>query len=255
MEELLKTVGFSSAIVIVLIGFVIFVGKRFIISKVSKGVEHSFNQKLETLKADLMYKSSTQLAAHGAGISAQAHGAKRRIEALEKLWQSALRIASNTPFGELSFLTSSEALEILNKNTDISDERVAGAAFLDDHDDDIEQLRPFLSQEIWRLYSFLKSFTGRLAYLYAKWGNGNEEALWHKDKAILNMLKQVLSTDEIHNVIPEGPFKSPYGAQRLLLEKILSEANLVVSGERFGKEALMQSIKITDAALALKSRA
>lgn len=237
MIEIFKTAGISTTIVIPLTGFIFFLFRKWIITKITKSVEHSFSEKLEILKSELSAQSAQQLAMYSAGASAQAAGAERRIAAIEKIWAyvQQIREAAN-PFAELSYLTEEEYFTSPRIKSDNSSDMEIMAKYSEDTQNADKQLRPFLTPRLWRLYYIYSIFCGRLVYLEAQVLNKDLVKVWFHDKATINLIKEALSQEEIDKAL-SGTFKSPEIIKDLLENKILAETHFLVNGRRFSEEA------------------
>ncbi len=236
----------STSISVILVGLFVLSLRKFLISFVSKGAEHSFNTRIERLKSDLSYNSALHLASHGAGVSAQSHGAKKRIEGIDRLWKSALEIVSlSTPFAALSFMTPAEFIENRKVDASIFPFKVL-TEFNEKIDESVIEYRPFLSLEIWKHYSILSAFSARVAFQEAEFLSGRTKELWFENEHTLDLLSSSFTRDELQFLVLKQTFKAPHTVQQAIMEKILSESHSLISGERFSHEAFEQSRKLRD---------
>jgi hypothetical protein len=106
--------------------------------------------------------------------------------------------------------------------------------------EDIEEFRPYVGEYMWAL-----CFSYRAILLRILVFNDANQLEWYKDHGIRQIIRSVLTADELSlfDQIQAGKFAFIF--QRLET-KILSAAQKVISGEDFGAEAMEQAAKIQE---------
>ncbi|MCL4315579.1 MAG: hypothetical protein M1527_01705 [Gammaproteobacteria bacterium] len=155
-----------------MLAFALWLGRKLIVTRLAKSVEHEFNTKLEAvraefrekdelLKADLRLKESEIAALRGGAMTAMASRQmavdKRRLEAVDQLWSAVTALASAKGISAFMAVMKFEAVAeeaarnaefrkmftIMGGAIDITKVDVTGAA----------KARPFVSAMAWALYS------------------------------------------------------------------------------------------------------
>lgn len=243
MQNIIPTATAATLITSLLIGLALFVGRNALRTWSTKGVEHSFEKKLEAFKANISARTSRELAAHNAAASVQLLGAQKRLDAIDQLWRSVLRIKNrrHPPFAPLSFLLEDEYFEsAADFRKDISYDSELAAFHKEYEEDGVEMLRPFLSPVLWQYYFIYRAFYGRLIYLDHKFLRGERDAFWARDNGIQQILTHAISKEAFAEVI-KGPFQDPTQILNLLEYEILKEAWKLINGQAFGEESFKQA--------------
>ncbi len=186
--------------------------------------------KIETRFADA---TSLENAAHVAMLP-------RRVDAAEKLWRSAGRTADGvlTPMGFFDVMTEaeypdarerSEAKFPKAKNLDEGLHHVAvllGA-------ERVDELRPFVSEELWQHFSAQRSFFARV-YLRALLPE-SRLIPWYNDR---------LATGILEAAFPGKPRAGLYGTRAAFDVALLSEIRRLIDGELASTRALERATAI-----------
>jgi hypothetical protein len=252
-------------------GFLVFLTWFFrngIFEWFKKGIEHDFEKKLETHKANLksdhdhsleMFRArldqdraiqAVATASFNAGHSA-AH--ERRLKAIDKLWQAFILVKKETG-GVLTIvdiLTDSEFLEIPHDSRinfitkDLSDDEIVKMTVK--LNEGIELVRPFVGESLWALFYAYRALRMRLIYLIFIGVKENKMKDWKNDNGILQLLKYVLTDKEMET------FKSKsFGAMSFFSEtiesRIIEFSQKIISGETSAQVGLDQAKKIMAAA-------
>jgi hypothetical protein len=194
-----------------LFGYALYLGRHLIITRLTKSVEHEFNQKLESvrsqmrdseerLKAELRTKETEISALRSGALTALAsrHVAidKRRLEAVDQLWQSVIALGtargiaalmSTVSFEKAAPLTerdpkAREVFEMMGTGFDFKNIDLTGAS----------KARPFLSPMVWATFSALQAVVMHsvMQWHILKGGLGNKDFI--SNDAISNLIKAAL---------------------------------------------------------------
>lgn len=251
MLEVLESTGITALLVASLFGGLGWVFRNWIFTKITGSVEHDFSKKLEEFKVDLTAQTSRELAAHGAGVSAQIIGAEKRIEAIDKLWQIVCKIRNRKykPFSLLCYLTEDEYLERIaseENGPQLRNGDIETSHYFDLINElNPEALRPFITPRMWQLFFIYRAFNGRLIFLEEKCAEGESEYFWTRDNGVTQILGHVLTEEQFKKIL-DGPFKDPTRINDALEGAILADAHAVINGEEFGKESLRLSKSLQD---------
>jgi HEPN domain-containing protein len=246
----------------------LFIGRHWLIARVSKGVQHHFDREIEQLRTELRkseeeYKSD--LRGKEAEITAlrntvlagsagrQALLDKRRFEAVEKIWSAV------NDFNAFKYLSATMALLKFNAVAKRSDEPKmqqflsligAGAP-------DIKQLknvgrdeRPFVSEIAWAYFNAYTSilYMNQARYMVLKTGLGADD----------DDPEKYFSTDNLRKILKAAlPHQSEFidkndaGAFHYLLDELeaclLSELQKMLEGKEVDQAAIKQAKEIMGA--------
>lgn len=244
-----------------LFAIALWLGRKLLITRLTKSVEHEFNEKLETLKAEFRRgeeRLRADIRAKEAEISSLRSGAmsalasrqvaidKRRLEAVDQLW------AATVSLGPARFISSLMAVikfdeaakqaehdprfrqlfELFGKGIDLNS--MGGA--------DAQRARPFVSPIAWATYTALLSITifAVMRWQILKNGIGKVEIF------DLNAINKLLKTALPHQTKYIDQY-GPTGYHYLLEElesKLLHELQQVLIGSDTDKANLEQAAEI-----------
>lgn len=144
-----------------LLAFALWLGRNLIATRLTASVEHEFNSKLESLRADLRAKETEIAALRGGAMSAlesrQIALDKRRLEAVDQLWSAVTALGPAKGISSFMVIMKFEAAaEEAAKNPNFRKIFEALGAGLDPAKMDFSQsakARPFVSPMAWALFS------------------------------------------------------------------------------------------------------
>lgn len=253
-----------------LLSLALFLAKNVITTRLKNSVEHEFNQKLEALRSDFrkseerlkaqLRERDTELSALRSGAlsalaSRQAALDKRRLEAVDQLWESfnalapARGIAAN-----LSVIKFASAADQAERDPQVREFfEMIGAGF-DPKKLDLSgsnKARPFLSPMVWAIFSAIKSIA---MYSVMRWqilksGLGNKDYADHK--TIKNLVVAALPT--YSDYLDEHGADSYYYVLEALDQRLLSEIQSMLAGVESDKASLEQAAEIVRQASALQA--
>ena len=108
-----------------------------------------------------------------------------------------------------------------------------------------EKLRPFLSEGLWSNFLYLKTFHGRLVYIYCIGSVERETKYWKNDRALLKLVEDSLSKDEIDTVMKTN-IGSASLYQNIIEQKILNEINKILTGHYTSNESLNKALELNE---------
>lgn len=254
----------------VVLGFVLWLGRGLITTRLTKSVQHEFDGKLESLRTELRNSEEVfraDLRAKEAEITVLRSGAmtsmasrqtavdKRRLEAIEQIWSGFVALG---PAKRIMIMLSGFNFDRVFAEVPHNKElrqvfKVAGAG-LDENSIDFGtplKARPFVSPMAWALYSAYQAIVMQaVAKLrLAELGVGN---------------KQLIDTEDTKKLVKAAlPYLDAYidengdSVYHLLLEilevNLLVEFRKMMSGEEDDKETVDRAAKIVEAANLVKS--
>jgi len=246
---------------VIIAGIAKWLGQRWA-ERLSLSWKNEYDRELEKLRANL---STTQelLRSTIASVSQSSLAAQeRRLKAVEELWMGILDIRKTvSPF--LFIVThffEPETIRGQGDNPEFSSlipEPSLGKLSdkVDNVSNSIERFRPFLGEKLWVLFTV---YTAVVVRIYGSLiretkfenlhsGYTGEESGLHgsRDKFMFNMLKEVLSNEEIEAIIKKPKFRIPAEVMNLLVQKILIETNYWISGSSLAEISLSEGMKLS----------
>ncbi|TAJ95786.1 MAG: hypothetical protein EPO31_01185 [Gammaproteobacteria bacterium] len=112
---------YPSVTTTIALGFLGWLCRSWIITRLRESVSHEFNSQLELLRADLRIKEAEIATLRASAMSAMSNRQiavdKRRLEAIEQLWSSIISLTKARGISRLmSFLKFEYAAEVAQKN-------------------------------------------------------------------------------------------------------------------------------------------
>ena len=112
--------------------------------------------------------------------------------------------------------------------------------YMSNSDYPVERVRPYVGEYLWSMFFAYRQIMGRITYLlYLSLEDANN-AEWHKDNSIRQILKAVLNENELVEFESIRLGRISWLEQRLE-SKILAVSQKIISGEELGAEALKQA--------------
>ncbi|MFZ6642111.1 hypothetical protein ACO0LL_20465 [Undibacterium sp. TC4M20W] len=235
--------------------------KDVISTRLKKSVEHEFNKKIETvrsqirdseerLKAEIRIKEVEIAALRSGALSALASRQialdKRRLEAVDQLWESVTALApARGLVGLLSTISfekaaneterdpkAREAIAMMGNTFDLSKLNSSGAS----------KARPFLTPMVWATYSALLAVVTHSAMLWfmLKSGHGNED--FTDNEAVFKLIKVALP--HYSNYIDEFGSSAYHYVLQALDGQLLLEIQIMLSGEEIDRASIDRAAEI-----------
>jgi hypothetical protein len=259
----LKYIVVSAASGVVASGLATFALREWISTRIKGSIQHSYDVKLETLRAQLKSEQdlaivhitttlAREAAFHAAAHTSFAEGQKatmeRKLSGVDRLWSCVVqfRAALPQPFWTImDVMTDDEYRAEKDKPSfqrltgDLSTEELL-EQFKTLLPDGIEEVRPYVGEYMWQLFYCYRALFVRIL-LMLKLRNVNPSHIeWHKDTGNRNLLTAVLTPQEL-NEFDNKNFGRASWLQSRLEAKILATSQKVISAEAFGAESLNQA--------------
>lgn len=253
-----------------LVTALIWLSKEWISVRLRTSIQHEYDQKLESLKAQLKAENDVALVElraaleRQAGLLATAHASfsegqkaamERKLQAVDALWKRIIHLRSNLPpiLGFIDVLTVDEYAGIKEDKTfrRLSDgwsmERASTLI-----DSEVEQVRPYVGEYTWAVFYSYQAVMLRIVFLLHLGRDDAAKLEWHKDGGTRQLIQAVLTTAELQE-FDATQFGKISWLQRRFESKVLVASRRLISGEEFGAEALEQARLIQQRAASLQS--
>ncbi len=237
-------------------GILVWVFKEWLSTRLRTSIQHEYDRKLESLKADLSREAAFHAAAHSSFAEGQKAAMERKLAAIDRLWQSLIRFRASLPpiLGFMDILTVDEYKGARNHPTFrqltgemSSDKIIAMSAH------GAEDVRPFVGEYIWSLFFSYRAILLRVALLVT-WGRDDAEKIeWFKDEATRQVIQAVLTPEEM-TAFDNLQFQKIFWLQRQLEGKILAAMHKIISGEDFVPKSIEQISVIQSRLAQLESK-
>lgn len=207
---------------------------------------------LEQLRADNARSEATRSVATASFVSSHLAAHERRLAGIDRLWNSVVRLRSNSA-GLVEILDATiepEYASILEK-PGVRDRLSrlsldALAPLLADVSHDVEQVRPFLSEYVYSLFSAYHTVTGRVEWLAIRDRDKGLMTPWYRDDSIRQILQAVLTSSEMEYF--DRLVVGKLSWMRYVMEtKMLAEVGTIISGEAASAATLDRTRRIAEA--------
>jgi len=229
--------------------------KTFFVEKIKSSIKNDYDTRLEKLKGEL----TTNNTILNSFLTSQNHGAQQfqseRIEAIKRFWVQYLKVkntlSSFTTWDEA--LTEEEFSSLYSKEwkgnhfVQESFEKIEWNLFLEISNslDEVEAIRPFLSEKLWFQFFFLKQFSGRVLYLYKTGVENKKIQHWKKDAALLEMVGENLTGEEFRHIqtIRMNSIKT---VQSFVEQKMLLDISDILTGNIGVEDSFKSALKLVE---------
>jgi hypothetical protein len=258
----------------VLAGILIWLSREWMSARLKSSIQHEYDQKLEAHKAKLKAESDVALielratlkreadlhaAAHASFSEGQKAAIERKLDAIDKIWGKVLQIRANIPSG-LRIVDNLNDGERIDKYKDPKIIEFAKQfskqkfdAIVDNEDDIIERVRPYVGEYIWAILVSYEVIILRLLLLWRQGLDAGARINWDNNSDTRQLLKTSLTDEELTEFDQLQSGRVSWMQQQLEL-KILTASIKVISGEEFAVEALAQAKLIQQRADQLKNK-
>lgn len=250
-EQVLSTLLSAS----VLAGIILWLLKNWITERLKNDIAHESNKELEKYKNQLSTEAKRELeelrtqvekerSIFSAATSARFFGQKaaheRKLNAIEKTWESILNTKSkiNPYIFPTDFLTPEEVSETL-KNPNSS---LAYKGFyqefpkLFNSGKDVEIERIYLEDNLWALFFFHRALLSRMAFVLGEISKGSIKVVWTKDKATQQLMESITNAQEL-NEFDNLNIGHLSWINQMVERKFLNACKGIISGEAVSQEA------------------
>lgn len=271
MNEIAITVLTSVVASGALAGVLVWLSKEWISVRLRTSIHHEYDQKLESLKAQLKAQSEVALvelraaierqatllaAAHASFAEGQKAGMERKLQAVDTLWSRLLRLRASLPpiLGVIDIMTVEEYKGMKSQPTFEALSRGWSVEKLTElMDSEVERVRPYVGEYIWAVFYSYQVVMLRIVFLLHAGRDDAAKLEWHKDSGTRQLIEAVMSAAEFKE-FDATMFGKVTWLQRRLESKILAAARKLVSGEEFGADALEQARLIQQKAAAISNQ-
>ena len=214
---------------------------------IEKRIEHQYNKKLESTKAELQASYSSVGTSVGFLSAVQPELRSKIIESVERIWRAVHSLEEH--YKEIIFLDTVYSPEEIQNRLNFNDsvispivsqyENLSTFAGMIERDealvDGIERLH--VSDQLWLIFSTIKVVYGRFGSLVHQSCNKRQYVDWRKDRNFILNLRNVLSENFITNAKSReiGGLHTIISQLELELRK---EGKRVMSGSQWFAEAL-----------------
>lgn len=266
LSEFLLTLISSAGASTALASVIIFLTRNWISERLRQSIKHEYDLKLthlnnelkaESEKNALLLRNSIEKEAEkvrlaNASISqTQSYSIERKLSATETLWEGVLATRKNIPvvMGFIDILTEDEYSSMKDhRNFQAMVGELSTPKITQMYEDNVgsrERVRPYVGEYTWALVSTYQAIILRTALLIQMSQEDSNKLNWHLDSGIRQLLNSALSKSEIEKFDATKIGKVNW-IQRKFEFKILNAMQVVISGEQFGEEALIQAQKMEE---------
>jgi hypothetical protein len=244
-----------------LLGAALWLGRELVSKRLTKAIEHEFNVKLETLRSEISASEArlnAELRVKETDIAALRSGAlsalssrqvaldKRRLEAVDQLWASAIALG---PARAIAGMISTFNFEVAAERAVKEPKLRAIASMIGNNFDPskldlsaAEKARPFLTPMVWAVYSAMRAVAmhGVMRWMVIKGGLGS--ANFVNDESVKELIKAVLP--HWSEYLDKHGASVYYNACEQLEARLLVELQIMLSGSVADQYSIEQSLEI-----------
>jgi hypothetical protein len=258
---LVKDIFFSSLSGLLASGLLTFALREVISNRIKSGIQHEYDRKLETHKAQLKSEqelailnittalareTALHVAAHAAFAEGQKATMERKLNGVDRLWGGVVKFRAGMP-PELPLIDVMTVDEYRATKDHPSFQKLATGLSEDNlktlSAGSIEDVRPYVGEYMWAVFSCYQTLLIRISVLFHLATIDPEKIEWYKDAGNRNLLKAVLIPAELAE-FDATTFGKISWLQKRLESKLLAAAQKVISGETLSKESLEQALVI-----------
>lgn len=209
--SVLASVGVSGAAVALLI----WLSKEWISTRLKSSIQHEYDQKLESLKAQLKAQNEVALvelqaaierhnsllaAAHSSFAEGQKAAIERKLQAIDTLWRQILQLRLRLPlllsFDDFMTVDQYKAMKgqpmLIALKQELSDKQNSKLV-----DPETERVRPYIGEYTWAVFNSYHAMMVWVVFLFSSGRADAEKLEWHKDPTTRQLIQTVLSTTEL----------------------------------------------------------
>ncbi len=256
MDLFYKIVVYLGGGTVIITGIVVYASK-IVAKKLSITWQHENNKHIELLKGEIAkYQSLTTnlLSTYSSGFQL---AQQNRINAIEKLWDNILIVKSQCSSIALIYgiLTEKEIETAYSDTSELANKTrrqffdkldiMEYAKNIRESQHQVEKLRLFIGDDLWRFFHLYVTFTGRAIHLLVIDKEKKKTTIWHKDKSLVDALKQFLTDPEIKYLL-SLKHNSFTICTDLLEQKVINGSNKILTGELAMENSLEQVKKLNE---------
>jgi hypothetical protein len=236
-------------------GLVYYLTKVYFTEKIKSSIKSEYDNKLENIRGDINRNHTilnTVLTSQNQTFQV---GQGERLTAVKTLWSNYLTIRNSlvvvnsiddvlleTEFNTL-YTNQWQGNGLVDKTLKtLSLDKLTELA---EAQEVIEAIRPFLNEQIWVNIIYLKTFSGRLIYLYYKGCHERNIKHWKSDTALLELVKDALTHNEF-KFISKTNMASIKVFQNFIEQKILTEIHNIITGQVAADNTYNRALQLTN---------
>ncbi|HTC00105.1 MAG TPA: hypothetical protein VK705_05435 [Ferruginibacter sp.] len=228
---------------------VVYLFKTYFTEKIKGSIKSDYDKQLEVLRGELSTSQSVMnnvLLSLNQGIKASQ---AEVIIAIKNFWKNYLILKNqlNPLIGTFDILFENEIKELYTQSSNGNSEKILSKINLKENLDTlqniqqvIEKYRPFLNDDIWFNYAFLRSFTGRIIRETIYGIEKEKIEYWKESAALHELLIKRLTKDEFQFVM-DRKWGSLRALQDIIEQKILLQLSNIISGKAAADNTLNQA--------------
>ncbi|MGD9584121.1 MAG: hypothetical protein AB7V26_10725 [Lysobacterales bacterium] len=253
-----------------LLAAALWLGRELISTRLTKGVQHEFDKKIELVRTELraseerfkaqLREKEAEIAALRSGalsVLASRHAAldKRRLEAVDQLWSAFNALApARAIAANMAFIKFESAASMAERDPNIRQifEMIGGGFDAKSLDlSEAAKARPFVNPMVWAVYSAIHAVTMHsvMRWQVLKGGLGTSDFTDHK--AIEKLV--VAALPRCSEYIEKNGASAYYYVLDALDSRLLDELQRMLSGAEIDKARLEQAAEIIRQAKALQA--
>jgi hypothetical protein len=233
-------------------------GRHLIITRLARSVGHEFDQKLAQLQSNLTQdrarESAVTGAAMGAITAAQVSAGSARIDAATRLWKNVLELrGSNTAITMLDTFTADELAQlpsawperlrdVIVANPEVFRSLEQHVEFLGRFED-IEEVRPLISDGAWAYYFGYRAYTLRILYLVRRYKDDGKFVSPLQDAGLQQIAASILTPAELEHCRKMQVGRLLF-ALRIVEKRILDELRNGIAGKQASEDSLKHAQQI-----------
>ena len=236
----------------------IWLSREWISTRLKSSIQHEYDQKLESIKAQLKAQGELALVelrtgierhtalvalAHSSFAEGQKAAIERKLSGADLLWERLLHFRQHLPplLGFVDILIVDEYAGIATHprfdelSRDWTLDRIMGL-----QDARTETVRPYVGEYAWAIFSSYQAIMLRFTFLLTKGRTSPKSLQWNQDVAVRQLIGAVCSPEELGEFDRTRMGLISWLRQRLEL-KMLAAIRRIISGEEFSAEAVEQA--------------
>jgi len=245
----------------VLTAVLIWLSKDWMSARIRTSIQHEYDRRLDTLRAQLSAQHESHLlqlqatitreatrlaAAHSSGTDGQKAPIERTLHAVERLWDGVLRLRTTLPpvLGFVDTLTVDEYKRMKTHPTFLalsgawSVERISELI-----DTDVEQVRPYIGEYAWALFYSYQAVMLRIVALLHTGRHDVDKLEWHKDSGTRQLIQAVFSAAELVEFDGTRTGRIAW-LQRRFEAHLLAAARTLISGQEFAADDASEQARV-----------
>jgi len=264
MQTLIDVLS-SAAVSAAMAAILVFLSREWISARLRGSIQHEYAEKLETLKAQIKaehelkiltirtafeQEAALRATAHRSFAEGQKAAMERRLAAIDRLWNRILRLRGSLPpiITLIDAFTVEEYkrdqdhpfIQALTGNLSLQQFGSILKLLKEEDGDRTEQARPYVGEYMWSLFYCYEVILIRLMATVSISRDDAAKVEWYKDDLTRQFIVAGLGPGEVQEFDQLSFGRVPW-LQSTWESKILSAAQVIVSGEQFGADSLEQA--------------